>query len=65
MKTSYKRNETDTDNDRLWIYKWLVIIGVLIIMFFWTTIADSQSGIEYYKIITTKNLAKSISKLKF
>ena len=58
MKTSYKRNETD--NDRLWAYKWLVIIGVLIIMFFWATIVHPQSGIEYYKIITTNNLFRPL-----
>ena len=58
MKTNYKRNESD--NDRLWVYKWIVIIGVLIIMFFWTTIVHPQSGIEYYKIITTNNLFRPL-----
>ena len=58
MKTSYKRNETD--NDKLWAYKWIVIIGVLIIMFFWATRVHPQSGIEYYKVITTNNLFRPL-----
>ena len=58
MKTTYKRNETD--NDRLWAYKWIVIIGVIIIMFLWATIVHPQSGIEYYKIITTNNLFRPL-----
>ena len=58
MKTNYKRNETD--NDKLWAYKWIVIIGVLIIMFFWATRVHPQSGIEYYKVITTNNLFRPL-----
>ena len=61
-KTTYKRNinKDEDDNDRLWVYKWIVIIGVLIILFFWTTILNSQSGIEYYNIITTNNLFRPL-----
>ena len=58
MKTTYKRNETD--NDRLWAYKWIVIIGVIVILFFWCAIVTAQSGIEYYNIITTNNLFRPL-----
>ena len=47
MKTSYKRSE----DDRLWAYKWIVIVGLIVILFFWCAIVNPQSGIEYYKII--------------
>ena len=60
MKTTYKRNKKEDDNDRLWAYKWMVIVGTLIILFLWATIVHPQSGIEYYKIITTNNLFRPL-----
>ena len=56
MKTSYKRSE----DDRLWAYKWIVIVGLIVILFFWCAIVNPQSGIEYYKIITTNNLFRPL-----
>ena len=56
MKTSYKRSE----DDRLWAYKWIVIVGLIVILFFWCAIATPQSDIEYYKIITTNNLFRPL-----
>ena len=60
MKTTYKRNKNEDDNDRLWAYKWMVIVGTLIILFLWATIVHPQSGIEYYNIITTNNLFRPL-----
>ena len=41
-------------------YRWMVIIGLIIIFFLWTAIATAQSDIEYYKIITTNNLFRPL-----
>ncbi len=41
-------------------YRWMVIIGLIIILFLWTTIVNAQSDIEYYKIITTNNLFRPL-----
>ena len=58
LKTTYKRNEDE--DDRLWAYKWIVIVGLIVILFFWCAIVHPQSGIEYYKIITTNNLFRPL-----
>ena len=61
MKTSYKRNiKFNNANDRLWSYKMMVMIGLIIILLLLTTIVHAQSGIEYYKIITTNNLFRPL-----
>ena len=59
MKTTYKRNEED-DNDRLWAYKWIVIVGLIILLFLWCSVVTAQSGIEYYEVITTNNLFRPL-----
>ena len=41
-------------------YRWMAIIGLIIILFLWTTIVNAQSDIEYYKIITTNNLFRPL-----
>ena len=61
MKTSYKRNiKFNNANDRLWSYKMMVMIGLIIILLLLTTIVHAQSDIEYYKIITTNNLFRPL-----
>ena len=61
MKTSYKRNiKFNNANDKVWSYKVMVMIGLIILLFLLTTMVNSQSGIEYYKIITTNNLFRPL-----
>ncbi len=41
-------------------YRWMVIIGLMIILFLWTAIINAQTGMEYYKVITTNNLFRPL-----
>ena len=58
LKTTYKRNEDE--DDRLWAYKWIVIVGLIVILFLWCSVVTAQSDIEYYNIITTNNLFRPL-----
>ena len=61
MKTSYKRNiKFNNANDKVWSYKVMVMIGLIIVLFLLTTLVHPQSGMEYYKIITTNNLFRPL-----
>ena len=61
MKTSYKRNiRFNNANDKVWSYKVMVMIGLIIVLFLLTTLVHPQSGIEYYKVITTNNLFRPL-----
>ncbi len=41
-------------------YRWMVIIGLIVIFFLWTVVATAQSGMEYYKVIATNNLFRPL-----
>ena len=41
-------------------YRWMVIVGLIIIFFLWTVIATAQSGMEYYGVIATNNLFRPL-----
>ena len=48
------------DDGSQWAYKWMVVIGLIVIFFFWSVIVTAQSGIEYYKVITANNLFRPL-----